>query len=406
MPATRTITTPPDASLAGQPLPSRLLRQDLREIARGLGRAEVRYLVDFYYQQQENRKSAANQERAATAAGESAQMVGWLASLETALEGQIKQALDTWTLGQPESVWARSQIGIGPVIAAGLAAHVDVERTTSVSRLWRFAGQDPTMEWQGTKAARELIQAAVDAEETPAQIVAWLARATHRHCTDLWAAQKAEVPSREQAQREIAQAAGVAEQEVEELFRERPLHLDNAILWSCEQLGLDSRDVYERLFPSDRVQIHRTALQQLLSRRPWNARLKVLCWKIGESFVKVSGREDAFYAQIYRQAKEEYQRRNESGSYAELAAQTLSKKNIGEDTLARGRLEKGYLPDAQIHGRAKRKAVKLFLSHYWQVAYEVHFRRPAPRPWIIEHGGHIDLIPVPGYDELRRSLYP
>jgi hypothetical protein len=119
-----------------------------------------------------------------------------------------------------------------------------------------------------------------------------------------------------------------------------------------------------------------------------------------------ASRSIAFYAQIYRQAKEEYQRRNESGSYAELAAQTLSKKNIGEDTLARGRLEKGYLPDAQIHGRAKRKAVKLFLSHYWQVAYEVHFRRPAPRPWIIEHGGHIDLIPVPGYDELRRSLYP
>jgi len=379
------------------PAPARLLARDLREIARGLERSEVRFLVDYYYSQQENRKSAANQVRAATAAGETVRMIEWLSSLEQALEGQIRSSLDTWTLGQPESRWARSQIGIGPVIAAGLAAHINIERTLSVSRLWRFAGQDPTMEWAGTNAARELIQGAFEAEETPARAVAWLARATHRHATDLWEAQGVLVPTRDQAIDVIQEVAGCDRSEVRDLFAERQLHLDNAILHAVDQLGLDAWETYEALFPTDRAQVDKNKLRQYLARRPWNARLKVLCWKIGESFVKVSGNPDSFYSKIYLAAKLEYIRRNESGQYREEAASTLRRKNIGEDTTARGRLEKGFLPDAQIHGRAKRKAVKIFLSHYWNVAYELHHGTRAPNPWIIQFGGHQDLIPIPNW---------
>ena len=38
-------------------------------------------------------------------------------------------------------------------------------------------------------------------------------------------------------------------------------------------------------------------------RRPWNAELKVLCWKLGDSFVKVSNKEGALYGRIYRERK-------------------------------------------------------------------------------------------------------
>lgn len=252
-------------------------------MVKGLSRPEVRFIVDRYYQEQENRKSARNQQRAAEEQGEAAQMIEWLAGFEEALENQIKKVLDAWTLRQPACVWARSQVGIGPVIAAGLAAHIDLNKTTSISKLWRFAGQDPTSQWlKGEK-------------------------------------------------------------------------------------------------------------------RPWNARLKVLCWKIGESFVKNSNNPNCFYGHIYREWKLKYTDLNEAGSYAQQAEQILDVKNIGKDTDAYAAYSIGKLPPAHIHARAKRKAVKMFLSHFWQVSYEVTHGEKAPIPWVIEHGGHIDLVPAPGW---------
>lgn len=47
--------------------------------------------------------------------------------------------------------------------------------------------------------------------------------------------------------------------------------------------------------------------------------------------------------------------------------------------------------------RAERWAVKLFLSHWWQVAYESTYNKPAPTPYAIEHLGHVHTIPVPGW---------
>jgi hypothetical protein len=36
------------------------------------------------------------------------------------------------------------------------------------------------------------------------------------------------------------------------------------------------------------------------TKRPFNASLKTLCWKLGESFVKVSGKETAVYGHLYK----------------------------------------------------------------------------------------------------------
>ena len=66
-------------------------------------------------------------------------------------------------------------------------------------------------------------------------------------------------------------------------------------------------------------------------KRPFNAKLKVLFWKIGESFVKTSNLESDFYGKIYKQAKEHLTEQNESGVFAESAAMYLSQKNYGKD---------------------------------------------------------------------------
>lgn len=133
--------------------------------------------------------------------------------------------------------------------------------------------------------------------------------------------------------------------------------------------------------------------------RPWNAQLKRLCWLAGESFVKVSGHEDAAYGLAYRQRKTMEEARNDAGENAAAAAEALSRKRFGDDTKARAFYEAGKLPPAHVHARAKRWTVKLFLSHLHHVWHEVETGSPPPRPYIIEHGGHAHFIKPPGWKE-------
>ena len=41
-----------------------------------------------------------------------------------------------------------SQLGVGPVITAGLLAHLDIERAPSAGHFWSFAGLNPNMKWE------------------------------------------------------------------------------------------------------------------------------------------------------------------------------------------------------------------------------------------------------------------
>lgn len=122
------------------------------------------------------------------------------------------------------------------------------------------------------------------------------------------------------------------------------------------------------------------------------------CWKIGESFVKQSNRPADIYGKVYQEWKLEYIRRNEAGMYAGQAAEILQKKSFSRDTVAKSYYERGLLPPDHVHSRAKRKATVLFLSHWWEVAYNYHFGGPPPfKPWVIDLGGHKDYIPPPNF---------
>jgi hypothetical protein len=132
-------------------------------------------------------------------------------------------------------------------------------------------------------------------------------------------------------------------------------------------------------------------------KRPWNARLKVLCWKIGESFVKVKGRDNDIYGHVYTERREYEDKRNETGELADQAEAKLERFNIGKKTEAYGHYSNGRLPPGHLHARAKRYAVKLFLSHWHHVAHIQHFRVEPPKPYIIEHGGHTDFIAPPNW---------
>lgn len=273
--------TPTELDLS--PVVSRLSK-DAVAAARVLSHDEARFLVDYYYDMQENRKRGDNRVQSMRDRGEPCTAIDWLSSQDTALEARVKRLLDEYSAHSPLGRWARSITGIGPVIAAGLLAHIRIEKCTTFGQIHRFAGLDPTATWEKGQ------------------------------------------------------------------------------------------------------------------KRPWNAGLKTLCWKIGESFVKVSGNDSDFYGKLYIQRKQREIVKNEAGDFKDQAAAKLVKFKIGKDTEAHGHYSAGRLPPAHIHARAKRWAVKLFLSHYFSVGYFLLHGKEAAVPYPIALGGHADYIAPPNFD--------
>lgn len=279
-----------------------------RDIAKGavtMGEAEARFLVDAYYAMQKQRIESGNRVSALSKSEEPHEVILWLQEQSRSLEGQVKRALGKYVEAHPVGQWALSIRGIGPVIAAGLIAHLSVrpwtcaetakgekkcspeephgpgccyERIETVGHWWRFAGLDPTVRWEKGK------------------------------------------------------------------------------------------------------------------RRPWNASLKVLCWKMGESFVKTKGHEEGFYGALYDQRKAIEVEKNDRGDYAALARKTLEEwPRHAQKAIYAG----GKLPDGRIHLRAQRWAVKIFLAHLHEVAYRHEFGTAPPLPYPIAHLGHADRILAP-----------
>lgn len=123
------------------------LTRDLRNAAITLSDTEARFLVDAYYAMQRDRIRAGHQQRTLAQGGEPNDVLGWLLGQRETLEKQIARALDAYSNAEPAGQWARSIVGIGPIIAAGLLANIDITKAPTVGHIWRFAGLDPTTKW-------------------------------------------------------------------------------------------------------------------------------------------------------------------------------------------------------------------------------------------------------------------
>lgn len=132
-------------------------------------------------------------------------------------------------------------------------------------------------------------------------------------------------------------------------------------------------------------------------KRPWNARLKTLVWLLGECFVKVSNNDKDVYGKIYQQRKAYEIEKNNNGEYSDFAKLQLEKKNFKKSTEAYKSYIQGKLPPAHIQSRAKRYAVKMFLSHLQQVWWELETGEKAPKPFAISILGHAHMVNPPNY---------
>jgi hypothetical protein len=128
--------------------PLKRLTKDLLGVMKTLSIDEVRFLVDAYYMLQRNRITAKNQVRTLEQNEEPHTVLEWLGVQNEMLENQLKRALDKWSSDNPVGVWAKSICGIGPVIASGLLAHIDITRAPTAGHIWSFAGLNPTKKWE------------------------------------------------------------------------------------------------------------------------------------------------------------------------------------------------------------------------------------------------------------------
>ena len=261
------------------------LDRDLRSASKLLGQREARYLVDAYYAVQDFRIQAAGQVRASEESGEPNRVLSWVFDSMRRLEGDIQKALgefaDRYMVGQ----WLQSITGIGPVISAGLLAHLDVRGCKTAGHFFRFAGLDPSVKWEKKQ------------------------------------------------------------------------------------------------------------------KRPWNAKLKVLMWKAGESFIKFQNHKNDYYGKQYRQRKEGETARNEAGLNAEACKAILAAKNYRADTEARKHYEAGKLPPAHIHARARRWTEKMFLSHVHSAMYISYYDEAPLKPYSFEYcpSDHRHFIELPNW---------
>src|SRR5687768_422096 len=118
------------------------MSRDIRQAADLMSADEARYLVDTYYQVQDFRKASASQMSTLAKNEEPNLFLSWTFDTMEYVEAQIKLALNRYTNQDPVGVWSKSIVGIGPVIAAGLLAHINIEKAQTAGAIWRFAGLD------------------------------------------------------------------------------------------------------------------------------------------------------------------------------------------------------------------------------------------------------------------------
>src|SRR5215510_10214882 len=100
------------------------LTRDIKSAAFTLGDDEARFLVDFYYIIQEDRKRSYAQVRALETNQEPNEIITWFAGQSKRFENEIKEVLNVYTTNHEMGQYMRSIYGIGPVLSAGLLAHI------------------------------------------------------------------------------------------------------------------------------------------------------------------------------------------------------------------------------------------------------------------------------------------
>jgi len=318
-------------------------------------RDELRFLTDSYYQAQNRRIAADGQIRSIIQGYDTGEDPNDTSMIPSALlwvsenaaneEKQIYKLLDAYTDTTPVGRWCKAVTGLGPVITAVMLATFNIEQCTHVNQFNSYAGlNDNNCPWLGTTKASDIIKEAI-----------------------------------------VECGYDLSDIKPSDKISNKVLKVIS------EKTG---RDPVKLLKMKDEKKdcVTRKSLESGLAKIPYNKDLKKNLWLLGESFVKVSNKESSLYGKIYKEKKELENYLNDNGEFAEQARIKLATTNIGKSTDAYKYYSEGKLPPAHIQARAKRYAVKLFISHLFDAMYMDYYKKLPPLPYPIAHQGHVDIV--------------
>lgn len=113
----------------------------------------------------------------------------------------------------------------------------------------------------------------------------------------------------------------------------------------------------------------------------FNRQLRTMSWRLATSLNRARGK----YHEYFLKEKERYRKRFLSNGFKIIPSEKLPTRE-GKKYEPEGVISLGHLDNM-----AKRKMIKLFLSHLFVVWRQVE-GLPAEKPWVLEYGGHEHFI--------------
>lgn len=326
------------------------LKSDIRNIE-NISREEIKTLVKIYYQLQDNRKatreqirSIENQEGKET----NVAILDWLLKNYVVMEKGIVDCLEILCQSNEVGRWLLSIKGIGPVLAAGLLAYLDVEGKQYATQFISYAGlNDNNRPWLGAEKSKAIVNEIVGKSKT------------------------------------------VTDDMVVEIAAKTK--------WKYEYLR-------DNAYDPEKKKWSKTDIIKACSKVPYNKTLKSLMHNVGESFHWRCNDPDSLYGTLFSEKKVLETQKSENGDYADQAAVCMTK--VSKNTIAYKSYKEGKLPKAHINARASRWVQKIFISHLFEEMYRVKYDKLPPRFYALEHcEGHNDEIqPEVPYTKVSSEL--
>lgn len=329
------------------------INKDIRKAAKMMGASEVRFLVDLYYQIQETRKAAGNQVDRSEESDEPVHLLSWFYLNSYNMEERIKGVLDAFTKEYEVGQWLRGINGIGPVIAAGLMSTFDIRDRLIRKCDCKNKHQDKK-HGKGMRTFKPIYGTFGD--EVRGFQCSTVAKA--KRCENIVEIRPGDITMEDGLLRRPSTAGAWW----------RFAGLDPTMKWNKGEI------------------------------RPWNARAKVLCWKMASSFFRAKGSDKDFYGGLIEQRKIYEHKKNLAGDYSEQAE--AGAERVSKNTVSYKSYVEGKLPDGHIQQRAFRWVEKLFLSHFHTVCYREYYGEEPPVPYVLsekykDSWRHTHFIDIP-----------
>lgn len=312
-------------------------------------KAEIRTLVNLFYQIQDIRIAVTEQIRAinrkvsSTGSNNDSNVIilSWTLKSISAIEKGIQDALGAICKNDEVGRWLLQITGIGNVLAAGCLAYFDINNVKYASNFISYAGlNDNNRPWLGKEKSKKIIADCIE---------------------------------------EFGDGSGKITDDI-------VLHISARTQWKYEYL-------LEKAYDESKNKWSREKLEAACAKIPYNKDLKIHMWKIGKQFEYQKTRKSSVYGKVLAERIVYEIQRNESGGNAELTRKKLSEKNYSKGTETYKAYIQGKLPMAEINARSRRWVQKIFISHLFEEMYRVKFNDLPPKYYVFEHvEGHHDLI--------------